>query len=391
MRRLFFKNQQISNDVPIIYNSEAGSMLIFPDGSTYVAGKYTSDLLLGNINQPTVWNSCNVTTFDECSAKYYYKDAAAVTFIINENDDLFSIGNNVSVYYHFGVPDQGGSDIHYDPVKIGKIDSDYKTISISGAFYVHMALLENGDVYIWGSSHGSYPQGTGMNDGSSVVRMVPVKHSYLTNIKMLRCGYIDGFAISNDDKLYGWGYNGYGCLGMGNSNLHYSSPIQINTDFNVSDIKDICVNYNVNRYSYILLKNGDVYNCGFNSNGELGDNTLSSHNVFTKNNYISNVKEISCGGLTAYFLTDDGDVYVCGMDNCGTTGLGVAHGTYITVPTKIQTLSNIISISKNTGYASCLLAMDSDYRLYGFGYGGHYQLGLGTTTNYNVPVELTYN
>lgn len=87
--------------------------------------------------------------------------------------------------------------------------------------YIHSGVIdENGDIYIWG--HNRFGQ---IGNGNTIDQLTPIKISLPNGVKTktLSLGGFHSMAIGEDGKLYSWGYNGYGQLGVGTVLPNYTN------------------------------------------------------------------------------------------------------------------------------------------------------------------------
>ena len=106
-------------------------------------------------------------------------------------------------------------------------------------------------------------------------------------------GYNHFIVLNADGKVYGWGYNGYGQLGLGNTS-NYTTPVYLNMD----NVIDITARGNC---TAVLKKDGTVWMAGYNGNGQLGINSTSSQSSFVQvknedgTGFLTNIKYIESG------------------------------------------------------------------------------------------------
>ena len=70
------------------------------------------------------------------------------------------------------------------------------------------------------------------------------------------------------------------------------------------------------------LKSGELWGCGANDCGQLGDGSTDSLTRFTKIPFAKRVKSVACGWEHSALLTEDGEVFVTGQGSKGQLGLG---------------------------------------------------------------------
>ena len=181
-------------------------------------------------------------------------------------------------------------------------------------------------------------------------------------------GYNNFVAITADGKVYGWGYNGYGQLGLGNT-TSYTTPTYLGID----DAIDAAAGWH---YIVVVRKDGTVWAAGYSGYGELGVGNTANSNVFVQvknedgTGFLNNIKSVSANENTVYAVTNDGDVYTWGRNNYGQMGFGNTSDTYLP---KKTSLTNIKQIS--AGYF-CAEAVTNDGYVYGAGYNPDGELGI---------------
>jgi len=186
--------------------------------------------------------------------------------------------------------------------------------------------------------------------------------------------------LINDGIVKGFGYNGEGELGLGNTTTPYTSPILIP---NISNVKQISCGQS---HSLLLLNDGTVKSFGSNSNGELGLGITTQQNTPILISGLSNVKQVIGGQSYSLVLLNNGTVYGFGRNSSGQLGLGNTISPY-TSPTLIPSLTNVKQISCGSSHSLALL---NDGTVYGFGGNYYGQLGLGNNTSIiNTPTLIS--
>jgi alpha-tubulin suppressor-like RCC1 family protein len=83
---------------------------------------------------------------------------------------------------------------------------------------------------------------------------------------MISCGFEHSLALTESGRVFGWGHNFYGQLGV--NVMHSSEPIII--ELNDLEIKKISCDLG---HSLLLSCDGDIYAFGWNRWGEIGNGT----------------------------------------------------------------------------------------------------------------------
>jgi alpha-tubulin suppressor-like RCC1 family protein len=249
------------------------------------------------------------------------------------------------------------------PVKVRGL-SGVKAIA---AGVVHsLALRSDGTVWAWGYN------GMGqIGDGTVIMtRTTPVKVLGLSGVKAIAAGFYNGFALLADGTVRGWGDDGCGQLGDGDTQHHYS-PVR--ALLGLSGIKAIAPGSD---HTLVLLTNGTVRALGCNGYGQLGDGTI--YNVKTspvRVKGLSGVTAIAAGLVHSLAVLGDGTVRAWGNNDWGQLGDGTV--TTRVTPVKVLRVSSVVTIAAGANHN---LAARSDGTVRGWGNNGHGQLGDGKVT-----------
>jgi alpha-tubulin suppressor-like RCC1 family protein len=175
-------------------------------------------------------------------------------------------------------------------------------------------------------------------------------------------------------KVYCWGSNDLGFLGIGSQDNRYHKP-KLNQYLNNEFVTDIsCGGF----HSLVLTNCGEVYAWGWNRWGQIGngcnDDQLTPIKVKGFNN--ERVVMISCGFLHSMALTECGHVYSWGSNDCGQLGIG--HTVHSNEPKFVAVIDEnkcdvfIEKISCGTFHS---LLLSSDGHIYAFGRNSDGELG----------------
>ena len=241
--------------------------------------------------------------------------------------------------------------------------------AIAAGNYHSLALTRDGSVWAWGDN--CYGQlGLGDNDD----RNTPQKIEVLSNVAAIVAGGYYSLALARDGSVWAWGDNEYGQLGLGTSGYgtYEDTPRKVNVLSNVAAIvAGGC-------HSLALARDGRVWAWGYNYCGQLGLGTSggswADESTPQKVNALSNVAAIVAGDYHSLALDRDGSVWAWGYNEYGQLGLGTSgSNTDEATPQKVEALSNVAAIVAGD-YHSLALARDGS--VWSWGYNKYGQLGL---------------
>ena len=199
-------------------------------------------------------------------------------------------------------------------------------------------------------------------------------------------------ALCADGTLAAWGSNTYGQLG---NNAPASSAVPVLVDRSgVLAGKTIAAIAAGSAHSLALCADGTLAAWGYNSAGQLGNNSTLSSGVPVLVNQTGvlagkTVTAIAAGGYHNLARCADGTLAAWGENAHGE--LGNTTTTSASVPVAV-TLTGVLagrSVSVLAGGGYHTLALCGDGNLATWGYNGYGQLGNGSSTNSSVPVMVT--
>ena len=268
------------------------------------------------------------------------------------------------------------------PVQVS-LPSGVTITNIAGGGDFSLALASDGTVWDWGDN--SYGElGNGTNDESDMPVQVPLNSYY--PISDIAAGENFSLALATDGAVWAWGNNNSGELGNGTNN-ESDTPVQVglSNDFPISNIAA------GENFGLALGFNGTVWAWGDNSLGQLGNGTNNDSNYPVQVSLPSlpsgvTITNIAAGGEQSLALASNGTVWAWGNNNSGELGNGT--NTPSNIPVQVS-LPSGVTITNITAGEDFSLALASNGTVWAWGYNGDGELGNGTNTNSNIPVQVS--
>ncbi|XP_072291874.1 retinitis pigmentosa GTPase regulator b isoform X2 [Eucyclogobius newberryi] len=232
----------------------------------------------------------------------------------------------------------------------------------------HTAFItENGKLFVFGSNNWGQ-----LGLGSKVTLNKPtcVKALKSERVHLVACGRNHTLVCTADGKLFASGGNSEGQLGTGDCDerttfhrINFASE---------EPIRMLAAGSNT---SAALTDSGKLYMWGDNSEGQIGLGKQS--HAFTPQEVSVGrlVHFVSCGYYHSALITEDGGLYTFGEKDCGKLGLSTDQLTGHRVPQRVKAITDPVRrVCCGGGHTVAL----TDEDVYTFGLGQYGQLGLGT-------------
>lgn len=288
--------------------------------------------------------------------------------------------------YIFAWGEDGGKINNNDifrssPVQVGS-DTDWTDISIFS--YTGVILKSNNTMWGWGNLCG---------DNTAVTKSSPVQIGSLTTWEAISRGRNKGFAVKNDGTLWCWGQDQYGDLGINQSSINVSSPVQIGA---LTEWATVGAGSD---HTLAVKANGTLWAWGRNNRGQLGDNTGGYNDANNKSS------PVQVGALTTWAYAQgsggnspryssfarktNGTIWSWGNNSDGALGLNINAYSNRSSPVQIGALTTWEGLFASP-FSYHTFAVKNDNTLWGWGRNFNGQLGDNTySTNRSSPVQIT--
>ncbi|MBN9393395.1 MAG: hypothetical protein J0I20_35520 [Chloroflexi bacterium] len=255
---------------------------------------------------------------------------------------------------------------------------------LSGSFsnlpgQAQAAPSSTGFVYAWGYND-SGQLGTGTNNNITIPVMTQLPAG--VRATAISASYKGNLMIGSDNKLYAWGDNSFGQLGDGSTTTR-TTPVVISLPGGATPLLIAAGQY----HSLALGNDGKLYAWGQNDDGQLGDGTNNNSPTPVEVALPAGVQvaAIATEGFTSLALASDGKLYSWGANYYGQVGDGT--NTSSNEPVEVHLPVGVSATTIAAGYFHNM-AIGSDGKLYAWGSNDYGKLGDGTTNDRNEPVEV---
>lgn len=261
-----------------------------------------------------------------------------------------------------------------------KPDEVVKGIISIGNGLNHSCLVnEKGQVYCWGR-HDNGELGDGTANGENLLAPSTAIPNLI--VKSLSSSQNFNVALTADGKIMGWGQNKYGGALNQKTTDDVTSPIQLEFPGAASAVEPLgegaCA---------INKEDSKIYCWGDNTFGELGIGSTDSELYHTVKPVASDRTFASLStnaGFTACGITTQNSELLCwGQNRFGE--IGVADHKNVLVPTVIKTPSNVAKFVKASAGEYHVCAISDTNNAYCWGDNKYGQLGNGTNNQSDTP------
>ena len=311
----------------------------------------------GQLGDGTSVDRIDPTQVDNITAWTKVASGSDYTIALGNQGALWSWGNSSSGQLGDNSVAISISRFSPQPVSIFA-NNDWASVACGSAHT--LAIKTDGSLWAWG--YGGYGQ---FGDGTTTTtRRKPGRVGSANNWASIACGGSHTAALKTDGTLWNWGYNNTGQLGNGTT-TQSASPVQVSSGSTWLAVA--CGSY----HTVAVRSNHTLWAWGLNSSGQLGDGTKTNQSTPTQVGADADWAQVACGQSITVALKTDGTLWTWGSN--------------VTSPVQVGS-------DTTWNYVACgdshTMAIKSDRTLWAWGSNSNGQLGDGTLTFRNSPVQV---
>lgn len=249
---------------------------------------------------------------------------------------------------------------------------------ISGGSEHVLAIKPDGTLWAWGNNADGR---TGLNTTTGSAQ-IPTQVGTDTDWRICSAGLRHSAAIKSDGTLWTFGFNNTGQLGLGDTTSR-SVPTQVGSDTNWLKVAATSTGGN---FTIALKTDNSLWSMGSNGSWQTGlDPTVTQYTSPTQVGSDTNWTDIAAGSSWSLALKSDGTMWSTGLNTNARTGRGTASGTTNGF-TQIGSDTNWSKITAGTSHG---IAIKTNGTMYSWGNNVNGRTGLNTDTGNTLnPTQI---
>ena len=174
-------------------------------------------------------------------------------------------------------------------------------------------------------------------NGNIIPRVVPE----LKNIISVTCGVGNTFCIDSQRKVFAFGANSKGQLGVGDTTDRFTPVL-------ITDIENVKQISSGSEHTLFLNIYGVVLGAGLNTSGQLGTVEVVYYYVPKIIDNLPEIEAVACGKQHSLFLTCEGEIFGCGNNSAYQMELGNTINSFKPMRVEWNGLVRMIYCEGNT-------------------------------------------
>jgi len=278
------------------------------------------------------------------------------------------------------------------PVTMSGVLAGKTVVSVADGGAYCLALGSDGAVAAWGRNTNGQLGNNSTTNSSVPVLITQTGVLAGKTVVAVAAGDSSSLVLCSDGTLATWGYNGSGQLGNGTT-VNSPVPVLVN-QAGVLAGKTVIAIAAGGSHNLALCSDGSLAAWGYNSSGQLGNNSMIDSSVPVLVNLTNGfggktVSAMAAGASHSLAAFTDGTVVAWGSNSYGQLGNNSSLNSSMPVAvtqTGVLAGKTVVALAAGSLHS---LALCSDGTLAAWGYDSYGQLGNSSYTTSNVPVLVT--
>jgi len=291
------------------------------------------------------------------------------TMVITASGKMFGFGNNEKG--QLGTVRSGGTPVKENPNPT-QVASNLLWANVSSGADHTLAISREGKVFAFGSNE--YGQ-LGLGDNSSANMYSPVQIPYFTQTRAIKvlAGYNHSFVWTDDGVIHGFGRNDQSQLAMQSMVPQIKTPQKVNWGFPIAMLAT------GNTHSFAIDTKNQLWGVGYiTKDFDYGQVPTLIHT------FSESVVSLVSGVFHCLVLTASNKLYAMGQNGYKQVGLNVQGSVKNLAQITSLPLNGSRILSVAAGYHHSVVLTENN-KLITWGAQSHGQLGLGTKSNFSLP------
>ncbi|MBI3233425.1 MAG: T9SS type A sorting domain-containing protein [Bacteroidetes bacterium] len=235
----------------------------------------------------------------------------------------------------------------------------------------HSLEIRDGKLWAWGQND----QGQ-LGIGDTLTRLIASQIGVENDWVHIYTGAYHSAALKSNGTLWAWGGNSHGQLGIGDSSERLT-PVQVGVD-------STWISVALGKFHTIALKSdGTLWAWGLNNQGQLGDGSDSTRYIPERIGLDSSWTLLIAGENHSLGLKSNGTLWSWGQNTYGQ--LGTSDTLIRSQPTQVGSSNNWVNIACGVNHS---FGIKSNGTLWDWGLNNYGQLGNGTFINQKSPLQI---
>ena len=244
----------------------------------------------------------------------------------------------------------------------------------------HTGTIVDGKIYTWGRNNkgqlglGTISKISENQDNPGTHPLTPQLIKSETRFVSLSFQQNSSLALDDAGNVWSWGYGKYGQLGHGNTQgTEDIDETDLSAPKQIAGLTDVVAISRSTNHSVVLKADGTVCAFGSNKYGQLGNGNTTHSGSPVCNNGLVDIVQISANGDTTFALNGEGKIWGFGRNNYGQLGLSVKDTDEHSTAVQIPVPDTVSAIANGKGH---VLALTTRGEVYAWGLNSSSQVGL---------------